>query len=342
MELRFCKTCVMDGSAREIELFGSICNFCLSAQAALGAVEKDKDNLRKYLEQIKKDGRSNKYDVLIGLSGGVDSSYALYKLVKLGLRPLCYTIDNGYNDPKADENILNLVESLKVPFYRYVIDLPKFKDLQSAFIKVGLKNIEIPTDHILMASSLELAAKYGIKWIISGGNVATESIMPASWGHNARDLTHIKDVYKKDLTGLPTCSIWKWNWYKWVKGIKTFYLLDYLNYDRKLAERWLITYYSFQSTGEKHEESFFTRWFQSFYLFQKFSIDKRKAHYSSLIISGQMTREEAITLLGERPVYPEFGIEQKVLNYPKHRHEEFKMDKWYGRISKFIKYVSFK
>lgn len=344
MELKFCSNCCMDGTAEEITFDEQgVCNFCNRAQEELALIKLQKHKLPEIIKQIKQDGLENKYDCLIGLSGGADSSSLLYQAVSLGLRPLCYSIDNGYNDPKADENIMRLVEGLKVPFIRYTIDLEKFQELQSAFLKAGLKNIEIPTDHVLMASSLEMAAKYGIKWILSGGNVTSESIMPASWGHNARDLTHIKSVYKwathKPLSGLPFCGLLKWNYYKWIKGIKTFYLLDYLDYHRNDTAK-LLEKYGWQEYGPKHEESLFTKWFQNFYLFQKFGIDKRKAHFASLINSGQMTRAEAMEELLKKPEYIPLGIEAKVLKYPKHEHSDFKMDKWYGRISKIVKWIS--
>lgn len=223
----------MDGSAQETVFDDKgTCNFCHQAQKALREIEAEKHKLPDIVEQIKKDGKGRSYDCLIGLSGGVDSSTVLHHAVKLGLRPLCFSVDNGWNDPRADENIMRLVEGLKVPFYRYTIDLKKFKELQSAFIKAGQINIEIPTDAVLMGVTYELADKYGIKWILSGGNVATESIMPASWGYNARDLVHIKDVYRKmtgkKLKGLPLCGLLKWNYYRWVKQIKILYLLDYI------------------------------------------------------------------------------------------------------------------
>lgn len=232
-ELLFCKRCVMDGSAEELVLDEKgFCNFCNQADKALKEIELDKPKLPEIIEQIKKDGQGKKYDCLIGLSGGVDSSMTLHQAVKLGLRPLCFSVDNGWNDKRADENMLRIVEKLKVPFYRYNIDLDKFKDLQSAFLLAGVPNIEIPTDHILMATSYDLADKYNIKWILSGGNVSEESCMPPSWGYNARDLVHIKDIYKqmkyRDLKGLPLCGVWKWNYYRWVKKIKIFYLLDYI------------------------------------------------------------------------------------------------------------------
>lgn len=327
-----CSRCVMDISAKEITFDeNGVCNFCHQAQKELSielkplAIEKTKD----------------KYDVLIGLSGGVDSSYALLKIVEKGLRPLCFSVDNGWNDEIADENIMKLVEGMKVPFYRYTINLERFRELQGAFLKAGVKNIEIPTDHILMAVSLELASKYNIKTIISGGNVATESIMPPSWGYNARDLKHIKYIYKKftgkRLKGLPTCSLLKWNYYKWVKKIKTVYLLDYFEYNRDKAIKELGEKFGYAYPGEKHEENVWTKWFQNYYLFEKFGIDKRKAHYSSLINSGQMTRDEALDKLQHPPIYPELGIEQKVMKYRKHEHEDYPMSKGYERISKLVK-----
>lgn len=288
--------------------------------------------------------KNEKYDVLLGVSGGVDSSYCLHLLHSRGIRVLTYSIDNGWNDPLADENIMKLVEGMKVPFIRYTIDLEKFRDLQSAFIRAGLKNIEIPTDHILMASALELANEYGIKTIISGGNWVTESIMPRSWGYQPRDLSHIRDVYRKFtgkiLRGLPTCGLIRWNWYKWVKGIRTINLLDYSEYNRTHAIALLSERYGYTSYGEKHGESVFTKWFQNFYLYQKFGIDKRKAHLSSLILSGQITREEALRELERNPEYPRLGIEARVLKYPKHEYTDFKNDeKLFEFISKVIKTI---
>lgn len=322
----------MDTTAKEIVFTTTGCNFCDAARMSVALLPES--------TPIIKAGR--RYDCLIGLSGGADSSTALVMAVKqLGLRPLCFSIDTGYNKPEADENIMRLVEGLRVPFFRYNINLNNFKAMQGAFLRAGVKNVEIPTDHVLMAASYELAAKYGIKTIISGGNVATESIMPASWGHNARDLTHIKDIYRGSYKGLPTCGILKWNWYRWVRGIKIVYPLDSVNYNRNTAIESLKKDFGFKDTGEKHEENYFTWWFQNFYLFEKFGIDKRKAHYSSLIVSGQMDRKDALQRLDESPVYPELGIEARVLKYPKHEHSDYKMDKWYDRIAKIVRLCKF-
>lgn len=324
-----CDFCVMDSTAKEFVKTETGCNFCEQALKSLEEIKKDK------LPEIK--GK-----VLIGLSGGVDSSMVLHHAVKMGLDVTAYTVDTGYNNPKSDANILKMVEKLKVPFYRYTIDLDKFHELQSAFLKAGVINAEIPTDHILMASIYEMADKYGIATILSGGNVESESVMPPRWSYNARDLVHIKDIYKKmtgkRLKGLPLCSLLRLNYYWHIKGIKIIYLLDHLGYNRSEAIKLLEKEYGFETTGDKHEDNEFTKWFQNFYLYNKFGIDKRKAHYSSLICSGQMTRDDALERIREDLWYPKFGIEQKVMDYPKHAHEEYKQDKWYNRIAKLWKY----
>lgn len=332
-----CKNCVLDVSAKEIVFTETGCNFCDGAKIALKEVMDDRSKVGCVMSTVK----GKDYDCLIGLSGGADSSYLLHLAVAFGLRPLCFTVDTGWNDPVADENILKLVEGMRVPLIRKVIDQTKFKKLQAAFLQAGVKNVEIPTDHILMAVSYQLADEYGIKTILSGGNVATESIMPASWGHNARDLVHIKAIYRqftgKALKGLPVCGIIKWNYYRWVKKIQIVYMLDFFIYNREEAIKVLTIKYGYEHPGEKHGENTWTRWFQNFYLFEKWGIDKRKAHLSSLIVSGQMTREEALAELEKMPVYPELGIEERVMNYQKHEHEEYKMDKWYGRIANVIR-----
>lgn len=339
-----CVRCVLDKSASEITFDSKgICNFCHQAQKALSEVD-IREWGQIFTEIIKQKG---KYNCIIGLSGGLDSSYSLLKIVEKGmLRPLCFTIDNGWNDPKADENIMRLVEGLKVPFYRLNIDLEKFKELQACFLKAGVINAEIPSDHVIIATAYQLAEEYGVKYIISGGNLASESIMPYSWSYHARDLVHIKAIYKKFagkvLKGLPTMSLLKFNYYKWIKRIKVVNILDYYDYNLEEAKKELTTKFGWQEYGEKHEESVWTKWFQNFYLFEKFAIDKRKAHYSSLINSGQMTRDEALFRLTANPVYPELGIEKKVLAYPKHDHHRYPTDeKLFNFISKIVKICRF-
>ncbi len=335
METKYvqCKRCVLDyPEVPDLTLdHDGVCQYCLDFDKREKARKVEKTNLPWKLFEIKKSGNGKKYDCLVGLSGGVDSSICLHYLVENGLRPLCFSVDNGYNDPKADENIMRLVEGLKVPFFRYVLNLERFKELQAAFIQSGVKNLEIPTDHVLMAASYEMSAKYGVKFIVSGGNMATESIMPECYGYQARDLKHIEAIYKrftkKKLIGLPTISLPKYLYYRFVKGIQVFQMLDYYDYDREQSIKLLGEKYGYEPYGEKHCENVFTSWFQNFYLPTKWGLDKRKPHYSSLILSGQMTRAEATEKLAYAPVYPELGIERKAMKYPKKEYWEYPNNK---------------
>lgn len=280
-----------------------VCNHCTEFTVKNWERLRDKENLKTIVAQIKKDGQGKDYDVLLGLSGGVDSSACLHHVVALGLRPLCFTVDNGWNTQEADENIMRLVEGLKVPFYRYTIDLEKFRLLQRSFIASGTPNIEIPTDHILSATTYETARKYGIKWIISGGNLATEGIMPTVWGYNARDLRFIKHVLRTHtggtLSGLPTLSLVKYLFARFLFKIKTVNLLDYFEYNRAEAIQLLSDKYGYKPYGEKHGESHFTKWFQNQWL-PYFGIVKERAHLSSLINSAQCARDEALSTLYKR------------------------------------------
>lgn len=332
-----CTKCVMDRSANDIFFDkNGVCNFCHQAQRALKEIEIEKPNFEKRIKRIKKDGRGRRYNCLLGLSGGADSSTALHCAVQFGLRPLCFTMDNGWNDPKADSNIMNLVEMLKVPLYRYIIDLQKFKELQGAFMRGGVKNLEAITDHILFAATYEMAVKNSIKWVISGGNVNSESVMPISWGEDPRDLYWITSIYKKmtgkKLKGLPTLSLWKEQYYRLIKQIKFFQILNYVNYNREEAIKLLQEKYHYEPYGEKHCENVFTWWYQNFYLFTKWGIDKRKAHYSSLINSGQLDRKIAMQLLTRSPVYPKLGIEERALKYPKKSYYDYQNSEWIRRF----------
>lgn len=174
-----------------------ICNHCYAARAKENQHRIDREQLPWVIDQIKKSGRGRAYDCVLGLSGGVDSSFALYELVQHGVRVFTFHCDNGWNTKESDENIMRLVEGLKVPFFRWKIDREKFHELQRAFIQSGVPNIEIPTDHILTSVAWKIARQEGVKTIISGGNWQTESIMPAVFGYSAVDLYHIQQIYKR-------------------------------------------------------------------------------------------------------------------------------------------------
>lgn len=343
---KICIRCVMDFSDPDI-IFDKhgICNYCHAAAKAANGHRIDKTQLPWIIDYIKKRGRGKKYDVLLGLSGGVDSSTALRVIREHGLRPLTFSCDNLYNDPIADENIMNLVEGLKVPFYRYSINFSRFRELQEAFIKAGVKNVEICTDHIIYATAYEMASKYKIPTIISGGNWQGESIMPAAWGYSARDLRHIKSIYRKftgkKLTGVPTLSMLKYLWYRNVKRIKVINLLDYCDYNPLKERERLAKLFQWKNYGAKHEESKFTKWFQNVYLPEKFGIDKRKPHLSSLIHSGCTTRQQALVELAKPLEKVEMRFDFDWRSIPAKEHEEYPMNEhWWKAWGKFFKVLN--
>ncbi len=332
-----CTNCILTNNEDPNIFFNDkgVCNYCIEYKSD---ENKRRVNRLEWPWIVFKMKQKDKYDCLLGLSGGVDSSYCLHLLIEQGLKPFCFSVDNGWQTPEAQENIMRMVEGLKVPYYRYNINITKFRELQDAFIESGVKNIEIPTDHILMATTYEMANQYGIKHIISGGNLATEGIMPAHFGYNAKDLTHLKGVYKKmtgkTLTGLPTISLMKYLYYRFIKGIKIINMLDYYEYNREKAIKILEKNYGYKPYGEKHYESEFTKWFQGTYLFKKFGLDKRIPHYSSLINSGQMKREEALKLIQKPPESSnliEFG-------YLRQEHNDYPTsEKWWNLLSNLYK-----
>jgi PP-loop superfamily ATP-utilizing enzyme len=324
----------MDTTAKEItfDLEGR-CNFCRSYGPKDYQRHIEKQDLPWIIHQIKQEGKC-----LLGLSGGADSSTCLHLLLEQGIKPITFSLDNGWEDKNANENIKKLVEKTGVQHEFIKIDVDKFRKLQEAFMKSGVPNIEIPTDHILMALTYQLAKKHKIRYIISGGNLSTESIMPESWGYNAKDLTHIKDIAKKfgaTTKGLPTISLSQYIYYRFIKKIKIINLLDYYEYKRDRAIKVLQETYDWGDYGDKHEENPFTKWFQNYYLPVRFNIDKRKAHYSSLIVSKQMTRSEAKDKLSQPAPYDMMYYEH--LGEPC-SHFKYKTSKfWWDLLSNIYK-----
>lgn len=337
-----CKRCVMNESANEITFdINGVCNFCHQW------VDYEKKRLTEIFHpgkewiyyQIEK--QLGKYQCLIGLSGGADSSTALHYLAERGIRILAFSVDNGWNlTDKADENIMRMVETLKVPFQRYVLDLEKFRELQKAFILSGTRNIEIPTDHVLMAMTYKIAAENGIKYIISGGNHSTEGIMPESYGYQPRDLRHIKAIYNmfigKNLTGIPTISLPQYIYYRFIKKIRIVNLLNFYEYQREKSIKMLQEKYGYIPYGEKHEENIFTRWFQNVWLYRAHKIDKRRAHYSSMINSGQITREEALRKLEIPPSPVEIPLNLGTHEITLRSYKEFPTNEWIWNLSSKI------
>lgn len=265
--------------------------------------------LAALVDEIKKAGEGKPYDCVIGISGGVDSSYLALQAVKLGLRPLAVHFDSGWNSELAADNIHNLVTRLNLDLYTHVVDWREMKDLQLSFFKASVANADTPTDHAFGWVAYSQAAKYGIKYILSGANFASESVLPASWGYDAGDARHVKAIQKQfgsvKLKTYPLMGLVKRNlWYPEVRRIKTADLLNYMPYLATEAKAEITAELGWRDYGGKHYESVFTRYFQGYYLPTKFGYDKRLAHYSSLILSGQMTRDEALALM-ETSNYPD-------------------------------------
>ncbi|WP_217184507.1 N-acetyl sugar amidotransferase [Streptomyces sp. AC495_CC817] len=265
--------------------------------------------LASLVEEIKKAGKGKPYDCVVGVSGGVDSTYLILQAVKLGLRPLAVHFDSGWNSELAVNNIENIVSKLDLDLYTHVIDWREMRDLQLSFFKASVANCDIPTDHAFAWVAFQQAAKYGIKYILSGSNLQSESILPQSWGYNSEDSKHVKGIQKRfgtvPLKTYPLMGLFKRHiYYPIFRGIQTVRPLNMMPYVYKDAKQEIIDELDWRDYGGKHYESVFTRYFQGYYLPHKFGYDKRLAHYSSLILSGQMTREDALSLM-ETTNYPE-------------------------------------
>jgi N-acetyl sugar amidotransferase len=270
--------------------------------------------LKKKLDSIKNSGKGKDYDCIVGVSGGVDSTYTAYITKKLGLRPLAVHIDNGWNSELAVSNIEKTLKKLDIQLYTKVLDWNVFRDIQLSFLKASVPDGEIPTDHAIYSVLFNTAKMFGIKYIISGTNMRTEGLRPQSWASGHLDWQYIKSIHKKfgKLTNKPFPKVTLKNFvgYLLVKRIKQFSILDYVPYSKKQAMDILINELKWVDYGGKHYESIYTRFFQGFILPEKFGIDKRKYHLSNLIISGEITREEALEQLEKMP-YPSVKLLQE-------------------------------
>ena len=306
-QYQICTKCIMDTSDLEITFDEEgICNHCREYRKNLIHLRTEED-LKIEINKIKKEGQGKKYDCIIGLSGGVDSSFVAYLVKKMGLRPLAVHLDNGWDTELSVSNIERIIKVLDIDFYTYVVNWEEFRSLQLSFLRASVANIEIPTDHAIVAILYKKAVELGIRYIIHGGNLKTEGVMPRAWGYDARDLRHLIAIHKKfggiELKTFPMLGVWKLAYYSLLKRIKWFPILNYGDYDKTKAKELLQKQLGWRDYSEKHEESLFTKFFQSYILPKKFNIDKRKAHYSTLINSGQMTREEATEKMKYQP-YP--------------------------------------
>jgi len=267
--------------------------------------------IEKMIKKIKEEGKNKKYDCIVGVSGGVDSTYTLYYVKKMGLRPLAVHIDNGWNTELSVDNIKNAVSKLDVDLYTKVLDWEEFKDLQVSFLKASVPDVEIPTDIAIRSVLFQAAAKEKVNYIITGVSFRTEGKIPQSWTY--LDGKYIKDVQKrfgtKKLKDFPNFTLFDRVYYNFIKRIKRVSFNYYIDYSKEKVKDILIKELGWRPYPGKHYESVYTRFIQSYLLPEKFNIDKRKVHYSALINSGQMTRKEALKKLKE-PAYPEDKIEE--------------------------------
>ena len=268
--------------------------------------EEGRRRLEEVASQIREGGKGRPYDCILGLSGGVDSTYVAYVAKQLGLRPLAVHLDNGWNSELAVSNIENIVRRLGFDLFTYVIDWEEFRDLQLAYLKASVVDIEAITDHAIFATLYRLAAKHGIKAILSGTNVVTEQVLPPHWIFNKNDHVNIQAIHREfgstPLKTFPFMGFKVKKYYQMVKGIRSFPILNYVDYNKAAVKRLITRELGWRDYGGKHYESIFTRFYQGYILPSKFGIDKRRAHLSNLILSGQMTKEAALDELA-MPIY---------------------------------------
>jgi N-acetyl sugar amidotransferase len=357
-----CTRCIMDISDSFIQFDrGGVCNHCrlydiLVKQRVLKGSESEQA-INAIREKIKKDGEGKRYDCIMGLSGGVDSTYVAYLVKQWGLRPLAVSLDNGYDTEIASANVKNLVKKLNLDHKVYTVDWGQFKDLQLAYLKSGVLDLETPTDNVLTAMLYRYAKNYNVKYLITGYNIATEGIMPSSWNFADDDILNLKAIHKvfgtKPINLLPTIGLYQKLYYEYGLGIKQVTVLNMIPYAKSEAKELIKKELGWVDYGAKHHESIYTRFFQVYILPKRWGIDKRRAHLSSLVCAGQMTRNEALKEIVNSP-YPNPQMEQQdkefVLNklgitderfeafmaLPKRSHLEFSSDYRARQIMRFV------
>lgn len=307
-----CTRCVMDTSDPEIKFDEQgVCNHCHKFENETRKLwfpnQEGKQKLERIFSAIRQEGRGKEYDCIIGLSGGVDSSYLALMMKDYGLRPLVVHVDGGWNSELAVHNIEQIVKHCGYELFTHVVDWEEMRDLQLAYLKAGIANQDVPQDHAFFATLYHFAVKNNIRYVISGGNIATEAVFPSSWHHSAMDAINLHAIHKrfgsKRLKDFQTISFAEYYfYYPFIRKMKTVRPLNYMPYNKQDALQKLVATIGYKEYGRKHGESRFTKFFQNHYLPVKFGIDKRKMHFSSMILSGQMTREEAVAELA-KPLY---------------------------------------
>jgi N-acetyl sugar amidotransferase len=310
-----CSRCIMDTSVPDIQFdMNGECNFCRNfTQNTIKDLYYDnngKDKLSTLVQKIKSRGKNRDYDCIIGISGGVDSTYVAYLAkVKYGLRPLAVHLDNGWNSELAVANVEQIVKRLDIDLYTHVLNWEEFRDLQISFLKSAISNIEIPTDHAIWAILIRTAAQKKIPYIIAGNNIVTESIMPDSWLYGSKDGRLINGIHRhfsqKRLKSYPKLTTFNYIDYLLIRGIRWIPILNYVPYNKQEAKQIITKELGWRDYGGKHYESIFTRFFHAYYLNVKFGYDLRRSYLSALILSGQISRNDALKEIETLPASAE-------------------------------------
>jgi N-acetyl sugar amidotransferase len=363
---RECVWCVMDTSDPEIRFDDDgRCHHCAQfEERRTRLLDKRRENERmldRLVDRVRVNGHGHEHDCILGISGGVDSSFAAIKLKELGLRPLVVHVDNGWNSAAAVRNIAAIVEALELDYESAVLDWEEFRDLQLAFFEASVPEIETPTDIAILASLHDVARERGIRCIVSACNQATEAILPPAWHYDARDVRYLRGIHERfgrgPLRTFPTLGYVREGVDKFVHGIRMFYLLDFIPYARQAAMDRLSEVPGWQRYGGKHHESTITAFVQSYVLPTKFGFDYRRCTLSTQICMGQTTREQALSILCTPPYDPDaianveayvakkFGITQErlveLIERPPRTHRDYPNDeqllsRLYDRYRRYV------
>jgi N-acetyl sugar amidotransferase len=318
---QICTRCIMDTTDPDI-VFDSqgFCNHCTAwfARPAiynLPAAERAR-LLEEVVEQMKRDGHGKEYDCIIGVSGGVDSSFLAVKVKELGLRPLAVHVDNGWNSDKAVANIKRILDQLHIDLSTLVLNWKEFRELQLAFLRASTPDSEIPSDHAIVASFYSACRSHRVGYCVNGINLRTEGIHVREWSQGHLDSRYISSVYRqftgKRLKHFPLIPVSTLVFNIVFHMPKNVFMLDYFDYDKQAAKRLLLERYGWEDYGGKHYESVYTKFYQGWILPHKFGYDKRRMHLSAVVCNGEMTREQALAEIALPPYPPEFIEPDKV------------------------------
>ena len=315
--MQICTNCVMDTTDSKIVFDeNGVCDHCNdfynNVKPNWHTDAKGRADLEVIVKKIKQDGEGRDFDCIMGMSGGADSSYLLHMAVKeFGLRPLVFHVDGGWNSDTAVHNINVMIDKLGLDLFTEVINWEEMKDFQLTFLKSGLPNIDIPQDHAFVATLYDFAAKYNIKYIGNGGNISTECVRnPLEWIYYGTDMTLIKDLRKQfsqnPMKTYPFSSVLRHKFYlRYIKKVQVVKPLNYFPYIKTEAVKFLEDEYNWKAPEQKHFESRFTKFYEGYWLPKKFGYDTRKVQLSSLILTEQMDRDEALTVLKEPAITDE-------------------------------------